>query len=151
MDDLELITFVELKLRPTVARSNLAVQFDCNAIRLHPQTLDETGEGKRGVEVLDVPIYLDFHVPRTTPQLCANGICAGAASGVCGLHEDGRIWRLVSSISTRISALPLASGGPGVERRRIWTRKSKRQASSLNRRARFGHAKMHMNCVSFVH
>ena len=63
MHDLELITFVELKLSPTVARGDLAVQFDCNAIRLHPQTLDEAGESNRSIELLDVPIDLDFHEP----------------------------------------------------------------------------------------
>ena len=125
MDDLELITFVELKLRPAVARSNLAVQFDCNAIRLHPQTLDETGKGKRGVEVLDVPIDLDFHEPRTTPQLCANKIARGAASGVCGLHEDGRIWkaRFVHINADLGVAAPIGEY-LGIERLRTRTRES---------------------------
>ena len=65
MDDLELITFVELKLSPTVAGSNLAVS---------PLTWIFMSLGLR----------LNF---------AQTEFARGAASGVCGLHEDGRIWK----------------------------------------------------------
>ena len=76
----------------------------------------------------------------------------GAASGVCSLHEDGRIWKArFVHINAHLGVAAGVGEDLSVERRRIWARKSKRQASSLNRRARFGDAKMHVKRVIFVH
>jgi hypothetical protein len=46
MDDLEAVAFGEKRGGPAVAGDNVAVEFDGNAVRLHPELFDQGGQGE---------------------------------------------------------------------------------------------------------
>ena len=44
LNDFQPVAFPKGRLRPLVARHDVAVQFNCNAILLHPQLLYQSGK-----------------------------------------------------------------------------------------------------------
>jgi len=46
MDDLEAVAFAEKRGGPAVAGDNVAVEFDGNAVRLHPELFDQGGQSE---------------------------------------------------------------------------------------------------------
>jgi hypothetical protein len=46
--DLQLISFVQPRLRPAIARDDLAIQFDGYTVGFHPKLFHERAQGSRG-------------------------------------------------------------------------------------------------------
>jgi hypothetical protein len=62
MNDFELVILVQDCVSPTVARDNVAVQFDGHAVSLHAERFHQRRKGgNRGVESLLFPIDVEFH------------------------------------------------------------------------------------------
>jgi len=62
LNDFQPVAFPKGRLRPLVARDDLAVQFNCNAILLHAQLLYQGGKRQGGCEIAAFAIDLKFHL-----------------------------------------------------------------------------------------
>jgi hypothetical protein len=84
VDDFELVAFAERSLSPEIARYDVAIQFHCDAIGLHAQSLNQRGQRKRrNVELPLFPIDLQFHLLR----LAQRKLPRGRPPFEVGLHQ----------------------------------------------------------------
>ena len=61
MDDLQLVSILEMDVLPARSRNNLQVQFNSDAVRLHTQMLDQGSEREAIRKVALVAVDLEFH------------------------------------------------------------------------------------------
>ncbi len=69
VDDFEAVAFVQLSFRPAIARDDVAVEFDSDAIGFHAELLDEVCDRERGANVegfwlaVDVDVHAELWRP----------------------------------------------------------------------------------------
>jgi len=59
-----MIAFVERRVGPAIARDDVAIEFDGDAVRLHAEVIDECGESEWGRNAREVSIFAvdaEFH------------------------------------------------------------------------------------------
>jgi hypothetical protein len=62
VDDFKFISVIEIGLGPVIAGHNVAIQFDSDAVGLHAEGFNESGEGgNREIECSFFAIDVEFH------------------------------------------------------------------------------------------
>ena len=64
MNDLQLVAFTEMSLKPSIPRDDVAIQFDGHTVRLHAENFNQRGKSVRNGRTTEIALFavdLKFH------------------------------------------------------------------------------------------
>jgi len=100
VDDLQAIAFIQVGIAPLIAGNDLAIQFDSNAVSLHPETFDKRRqvEWSGCIEIPRFAIDCEFHdsngglvVTTSLVGFPKNKLPSRRAAFIVGLDKQRRI------------------------------------------------------------